>query len=398
MLARIKTSSTRAGSSGGGAKADAGQAPLRVDMLVPNGLDGPGGVARVAAVVANEFARTGKVHVRPIRSRLSPDRKIAEILMPLYLLRFAWQLASGRPDLVHINLSIGGSTLRKALFAAIARSFGIPYVIHLHGSNYDAFFQRLPRFAQDRVRSLFRGAAAVVVLGEYWRRHVVDAIGVDDARVSVIDNAAPSTPPTSGGQNEVPRILFLGEVGRRKGVPELLRALADDRVRALPWQASIAGEGLIEPYRAEAERLGLSDRISFEGWVGPDGVTALLARSDVFVLPSHGENQPMSIIEAMGAGLAVVTTRVGAIPEMMEHERSGLLVEAGDAEALARALERVLVSPQERQRLGDAGRAVYASRFTPTVQAQKLLDVYNRVAVARQQALDLAPQGPGNRG
>ncbi|HEY8380516.1 MAG TPA: glycosyltransferase family 4 protein [Microvirga sp.] len=398
MLARVKRSNTRPESSGGGTDASADQAPLRVDMLVPNGLDGPGGVARVAAVIADEFARSGGVHVRPIRSRLSADRKIAEVLMPLYLLRFAWQLASGRPDIVHINLSIGGSTLRKALFAAIARAFRVPYVIHLHGSNYDVFFARLPRFAQDRVRRLFRGAAAVVVLGEYWRRHVVDAIGVDDARVSVVDNAAPSTPPPPGDRNEVTRILFLGEVGRRKGVPELLRALADDRVRALPWQASIAGEGLIEPYRVEAERLGLGDRVRFEGWVGPDGVTALLAQSDVFVLPSHGENQPMSIIEAMGAGLAVVTTRVGAIPEMVEHERSGLLVEAGDSDALARALERVLVSPEERQRLGKAGRAVYASRFTPAVQAKKLLDVYRRVAGERRQPLKLAPQGLGKGG
>ncbi len=106
----------------------------------------------------------------------------------------------------------------------------------------------------------------------------------------------------------------------------------------------------------------------------------------------------MSIIEAMGAGLAVVTTRVGAIPEMVEHERSGLLVEAGDSDALARALERVLVSPEERQRLGKAGRALYASRFTPAVQAKKLLDVYRRVAGERRQPLKLAPQGLGKGG
>jgi glycosyltransferase involved in cell wall biosynthesis len=357
-----------------------GRRPIRVDMLVPNGLDGPGGIARVSAVLAEEFAKGDEVHLRTIRTRLHPDKSWAEALLPFYLLRFLVTVLLRRPDVVHVNLSVGGSTLRKSLFALIARTLRIPYVIHLHGSTYDAFFQRLSPRLKDLVRGMFRYASAVIVLGSYWRRHVVEDIGVAAERVVVVDNAAPApddVPQTDSDSDPV--VLFLGEIGTRKGVPELLQALADERVRALPWRAVFAGEGAIEPYRDMAERLELSDRVNFIGWVGPQDVARRLREASLFALPSRAENQPMSIIEAMGAELAVVATTVGAVPEMIEDGRTGLLVPPGDAPALARALQQLLESPDRRRALARAARATYEQRFTPAVQARRVVDVYRAV-------------------
>jgi glycosyltransferase involved in cell wall biosynthesis len=290
---------------------------------------------------------------------------------------FAARMA-GRADVVHINLSSHGSTYRKLVIAGSARMLGIPYVLHLHGSQYQKFWKE-SGFLSRRIRNLFEHAARVIVLGRIWRDFVAARAPGAANRIVIVPNAteAPSLPHAGGGEQV--HILFLGRVGERKGVPQLIEALG--RLSAIQgWRATIAGDGDVEAMCAKAAAVGLAGRVSLPGWVGPDGVAALIAEADILALPSFAENLPVSVIEGMAAGLAVVATPVGAVEDIVVDGQSGLLVPPGDVEALAEALRRLVEDPALRERLGTAAMAIHRQRLDLAPFADAICDVWRQAA------------------
>ena len=209
---------------------------------------------------------------------------------------------------------------------------------------------------------MFSGARRIVVLGKVWRTFVESRVPEVSSAISIIHNASarPSLPRVGGG--DVVHILFLGRITPLKGTPQLFDAL--DRIRDLPaWRATIAGDGAVDDARAQANNLGLSSRIDIPGWVGPDTVTSLLSTADILVLPSFVENLPVSVIEGMAHSLAVVTTPVGAVEDIITDGVSGILVPVGDAAALADAMKRLVEDRGLRLRLGSAAMAVHRERL-----------------------------------
>ncbi|TIY10986.1 MAG: glycosyltransferase family 4 protein, partial [Mesorhizobium sp.] len=120
------------------------------------------------------------------------------------------------------------------------------------------------------------------------------------------------------------------------------------------------------------------------GWVGPDEVASLIASADILVLPSFAENLPVSVIEGMAAGLAVVTTPVGAVEDIITNEESGLLVPPGDVAALTEALTRLVENPALRARLGAAAMAVHRDRLDLAPFVGAICEVWRSVASKAQ--------------
>ena len=195
---------------------------------------------------------------------------------------------------------------------------------------------------------------AVVCVAEETRAQGLAARTCDPRRTVVIANAVDvrSFRPPSGGSGN-PRIIGIGRFAYPKDFTTLLEALA--RVRA-HCRTVLAGDGPALPAVAAAvQKDGLSERVELLG--ARADIAELLARSDVFVLSSSSEGFPVSILEAMAAGLPVVATDVGGVAEAVEDGETGLLVPPADSEALARALERLVSDADLRRRLGAAGRA-----------------------------------------
>jgi glycosyltransferase involved in cell wall biosynthesis len=362
-------------------------------MLTPGDLEHSGGIGRAIGYVVDAWQRSGD---GPAVALIDTRGPAHIVFAPVYFAAALWQLRRmarrGELDLLHLNLSSRGSTVRKLIVAAWARAFGVPYLIHLHGSRFDRFYRGLPRLAQRLVRSMFAGAAQIIVLGERWKNFVVAEIGADPAKIAIVYNGVPAPPrtPRAGAESASCHVLFLGRLGARKGTPELIAALADPALATLAWRATIAGDGDIESFRMLASTKGVAARIAFPGWVDRGGVDRLLAAADILVLPSHEEGLPVAVIEALANGIAVVTTPVGALPEVLCDGETALLIAPGDAAGLAQALRRLIADPLLRQRIGGAGAAVYRRHFRVEDVAERILALYRRVLGVGSVAADAA--------
>lgn len=357
---------------------------IRVALITPP-LDSSGGIGRLMSYVVQTMS-ADDIAIRLLDPRGRSRRPILSILpLTRAWLELLFLGLTGRVDVAHINISSHGSSLRKAVMLWTCRLLRIPTILHLHASEFPEFFDSLPRPGKVFIRRTFSSADFVMVLGARWRDYVCDELRVPVDRVAVMLNAAPGPvtmrAPKARGADPL-RILFLGRLGARKGVPEILRALADSRVRREPWVAVLAGDGEIALYRAEAQRLGLDHRVTFSGWVDSDHAQQLLSESDLLLLPSHAEGLPMSVIEAFAHGVPVVSTPVGAIPDIVENDINGLLVRSGDSVQLADALLRLMDDEPLRLILAENARRTWEERLNVASYARELALCWRRMSVS----------------
>jgi glycosyltransferase involved in cell wall biosynthesis len=355
----------------------------RVLMASPGGRRGRGGMASLVVYLADALPkRLPNLDIEIVDS-YGPGAFWA---MPFHFARAAlkvlWACLFRRIDLLHLHMSHYGSVTRKLALAAIAQALGVPVVVHLHGSDFAENYDGLPAWQQRLVAAVLKRAARVVVIGNHWRDFAVGALGLDPGHVALIHNGAPQIPWRARAAGAAPRLLMLGELGPRKGTPELLAALASPALVALAWSATLAGNGPVEQYRAEAAALGLAERVALPGWQSGPQARALLAAADIFVLPSLKEGLPIAILEAMAAGAAVITTPVGAIPDAILDGETGLLVPPGDSAALARAIRRLIDDPVLRARLAAGARRRFEAMFAIDRTADAVAALYRELGVA----------------
>jgi glycosyltransferase involved in cell wall biosynthesis len=161
--------------------------------------------------------------------------------------------------------------------------------------------------------------------------------------------------------------VFLGRLGDRKGTPELVEALHTLRDGGVAFKAVLAGDGDIDRMSELVRSLGIEALVSFPGWVSTEAAERLLEAADVLVLPSHAENLPVSVLEAFAHARTVVTTDVGALPEIVVPGENGLVVAAGDTAALAEALGLLAQNDELRVRLAVGARATWEASLSPAV-------------------------------
>src|ERR1700761_376124 len=184
---------------------------LRVLYVTPGGVDGRGGMGRMARYLIAAFRAYTDIEVRA----LDPYGPGAFTKMPFYfagsLLRLAAACARSQVDVAHIHMAYGGSTIRKLLLLRVADLFGVPTILHLHGSEFAVFAKRLsPRLRAILVAAMMR-AARIVVIGSFWREFLVQDLGISDAKVVVVANGVPLPPtPSPKATGEPCRIVYLG--------------------------------------------------------------------------------------------------------------------------------------------------------------------------------------------
>ncbi len=263
---------------------------------------------------------------------------------------------------------------------AVLSSGIVPVAVSLHTTQ--AMLSSIGVDADDVARQMIEGerallAAAPIVVAntEAAAADIAASAGVTIAprRLLVVPHGLPDVaqPDVQAGGAET-RLLFIGRLDHRKGIDTLL-----DAVPAVMAQGGVTldiagaphGASPEPVFRARHEGAEWLDRVRFHGGVDEDTKLALLAASDIVVLPARYESFGLVAVEAMRVGKPVVSTRAGGIPEVVEDGVTGLLVPPSDAAAVARALGRLVADKAERVAMGEAGRARFRDRFTDEAMA-----------------------------
>jgi glycosyltransferase involved in cell wall biosynthesis len=279
-----------------------------------------------------------------------------------------------RVDVIHAHKF--GSNIWGVVFGRLC---GVPVVItHEHGWS----FERGPKMIIDR-ELIARGSNAFIAVSREDRRRMIELQRISADTAIFVANGIPALPAPSGrdvraelGIGPEDRVVTsVGFLRRPKTMDVLIEAAARIAPGVPGLRVLIVGEGADRPvYEALIEKLGVQDTVKLMGL--RSDVPDLLAASDVAVLSTNSEGSPLSVMEYMDAGLPVVATRVGGIPDLIDDGVQGLLVEPQDAAGLGDAIARVLDDPEEARRMGERGRERRRREFDIDVMVSNLQDLY----------------------
>ncbi len=298
-----------------------------------------------------------------------------------HFFKFPFAVVAGRIDLVQIQASDYQVFWEAALYAGMARILRRPVLFRIGGA-FDVFHGeastverrliaavlRLPnvaiaqsRFASDYLRSA--GRSGEIVLLPNWM-HAIDA--------------SPPRPPATR-----PTCLFIaGQEALRKGIEEVLGAVEQLQARGCEVEFQMVG---VPPFlQKRIADSGIAGAIRLQDPMEHQRLLALMQRCEIFLLPSHAEGFPNSLVEAMAAGMACVATPVGAVPEMAA-EGGLLLVPVGNVSALAHAISQLAASAELRNRLGSQARQTVCAHYVASVALPRLAQTYRKLLLAADQ-------------
>ncbi len=274
-------------------------------------------------------------------------------------------------DILHANMAADASFYRKRIFIVTAKAFHKKVVIHEHGGDFVDFYEkRCDRAAKEKVRKTLQMADAFLVLSVQWADFFRPLLG---GREPVILENGILLPEEKKEDYSGSGLLFLGRLEAAKGLEELLDAMELLAVRFPEVTLTLGGVWLDEALQKRAQANG---RVRFLGWIAPTEKNRQFRENSIFVLPSHFEGQPVALLEAMAAGMAVVATAVGGIPQMVQSGENGLLVPPGSAKELAEAIAQLLAEEKLRCRLGRAARKTIQERYDLHDRLEKLVRLY----------------------
>lgn len=288
-----------------------------------------------------------------------------------------------RIDIVQVHVGDFPSVYRKMLvtlpFFTLSRC---RHILHMHGAAFLTEYAQQNGFSRWLVRWYIAQFDLVIALSEQWQTDLQQHFTIRDTLVLPNAVEVPALlPARDPSQSRI--FVFLGLIGARKGIFNLLQSLRDLAVRGSWPKLRIGGNGEVNRLKATLAEYGLEDNVEYLGWLSGAARSAVMETSHVLILPSYAEGAPMSVIEGMSAGMPIISTRVGALPEMVEDGASGFLVEPGDMAGLADAIERLNTDSALWERMSRRSHQIAVERFSLTAHKRTLLGVYQSLLRAR---------------
>lgn len=293
-------------------------------------------------------------------------------------------LLSRNYDVIHLH-----NWPLYALLRPYLRESRIPFVISFRG--YDLNLKpRIDPDWREEVQSIFREAAVVHCVSEFLRRQALE-LGADPEKTVVIRPCVDIDWLNAAGRTERnPEVLRVASTGRltwEKAFELSFQIIRELRRRAIPVEYHVAGDGT-ERLKLEfwAAQLGVSDVVVWHGLVGQERLRELFAAADVYLHPAVSEAFGVAVLEAQAAGLPVVATRIGGIPEAVRDGETGFLFDFGDVRGMADAIERLWREPELADWMGQAGKRLIQEQHSPDAEVVAWERVYRRAAGGYQAA------------
>lgn len=347
-------------------------------VVAPGGQVG-GGMGRVKDyILAAQLSEDSDLRFVPLVTRDQRGAKFSLLLLLSAIFRVWTDAILGRVGLVHVNFGDNGSAFRKSLIIAAAFVARVPVLLHLHAVELERQHEDGGRARRWLIAIPFRMSTSIAVLGVRWKRWLTEDLGVPPKKIDVLWNGVPVGSErrlSQTAKNQPARVLFLGNLMERKGVADLLEAMAS-LPKPWQWRLQMAGGGDVDRYREMARNLQIDSHVEFLGWLDQETARRAVVDARLLVLPSYEEGLPLVILESLGLGTPVVCTPVGSIPEVLTDGETALFATPGDKEGLAAAIGRLLGDSSLCQTLSVNGRALYTRLFSINAFHANLATIY----------------------
>lgn len=331
-----------------------------------------GGVGAVISVYSKYFEMFNFV----------PSYKVGTGFYKIYiffkgLFKLFWMLISNRRiKIIHIHGASNGSFYRKFIIFFICKYiFRKKIVYHIHGGGFGKFYNKSGGFLKRLIRTVLNNSDCVITLSQSWYKYFHENFAI--RKLVVLPNIIDY--PLKLQRTGIPdslTFLFFGLICEAKGIFDLLNVIGinkeDYRSR---MKLLIGGNGDIQKLKTLISENHTEDLIEYLGWVDNENKSAVFNKSDVFVLPSYTEGLPISILEAMSYGKAIIATDVGGVSEIVKENENGILIEPGNLQQIGQAIERMLDNRELVNRFGEVSE-LRVQRFLPDAVLNNLEDIY----------------------
>ncbi len=296
-----------------------------------------------------KYEESGNLIIERIRSHRTQAYRADLLAMACFVWRSFWRalqiIRKWHPDIIHAHFAVPGG----ASAAAVSLLSHTPYMITVHGGDVPGGApektKKWFRFILPFTRFIWKKAKKIIAVSQQTRQlaHAQYPVKID-----VIPNGIDTAHylHTSLEIHDPPCIMYIGRFSPEKNaliVPMILSHLND-----LRWKCMMIGDG---PQMARVQSLitkkHLEDRVKLSGWIKPHEVDEALLKCDILLMPSLREGMPMAGLQGLASGLALVMSDIGACPDMINREKNGYLVEAGDENGYANALRILLSNPEK---------------------------------------------------
>lgn len=296
------------------------------------------------------------------------------------IFKFFIQMVYHKPRCVLIFSSDGASAIEKGFMVFICyltktKSFIFPRAGNLISQVKKSLLMNF------LIKFLFSKATVFLCQSNVWKNFAIEEIGFESSRISVINNWTATDKLLKIGVNKKfnsshLKILFVGWIEESKGVKELLIAFKRLSEENFNLNLTFVGNGsYLYDAKAYVKKNDLHRLVNFVGWADGAQLEKHYQDNDIFVLPSKAEGMPNALIEAMAAGLAVITSAVGSIPDFISNQENGMLIDQRNSEALYNAMNKVIKDSDLKKYISKNGYETAKEKFSSKVSLEKLSDI-----------------------
>ena len=278
-------------------------------------------------------------------------------------------------DIIHIHMASRRSTYRKIKYIKIAKKHNKKIVLHVHGGGFKKFYDEECTTSQRKhIRRWLKEVDRIIVLSDVWKEYFNKILNYE--KIEVIYNGVKAN-NIKYNFDKKDKLLFVGRINKEKGIYDLLEAMKIIIERFPKIELNVCGTG--DNLQKIIKKLNLTTNINLKGWLNKKEIDEEMKNSTIFILPSYYEAMPMSILEAMSHGNAVISTRVGSIPTIIKDKNNGILINPGNKDELLTSIYQLLENKKLKEKISKNALKTISNKFSIDINIEKLVEIYENI-------------------
>lgn len=318
----------------------------------------------MVSVVKNylSYNNWDEFEIKYIPTHTDKGRIAAVLYFAAAYIRIVLYAVFGKYDYLYLHTAERGSFYRKAILVRTFRKSRIKTIMHHHAAEFEQFYSQLSDKQKQYVNDTLRYVDLNIVLSNRLVKMITGK--APDANVKVLYNAV-STYKENPYNTKASGVLFLGRLGKRKGIYDLLKVIENiNGIISEDIGFYLCGDGEVEEVTQWIKEHGIENRIRHVGWIDDDQKKDILSKTMINVLPSYNEGLPMSILETMAYGIPNISTCIASIPEVISNGVNGFLIKPGDTESLESNIIRLCNNSSLRREISNKSWRDITNKFS----------------------------------